>query len=405
MTRRGWAATERTKPYGEWIMAVRHKSVETKYYEDRDRVMNALRNCDRRTFIKLAAATFGAVAAKGLVPPHSFQLIEIANAATAPALGGDFDKQGMAGSPPFRIAYISDAHLYERTLNQRFIRALVKAVDDVNALNPQPDFVLYGGDLAQLGTATQLELGRQILGNLKAPVKMMVGEHDWFLDLGAKWQELFGEPTYSFDWKGVHFIVLQSVYEKDFWTARGMTPAERMQTVAGLDNGIQSRFEVGDPQREWMKTDLAKVPATTPVVVFSHSPLYKYYRNWNFWTEDADEVQAILKPYDRVTVIHGHTHQMLQNQIGNISFYGMLSTAWPWPYAPEGLPTLTVQMNRADPFDQFDGCGDGAFTVRHEGLVDTVYNLWDRNPVTVRAEYLVSRGTTDRPPAPQFPSY
>jgi Icc protein len=83
----------------------------------------------------------------------------------------------------------------------------------------------------------------------------------------------------------------------------------------------------------------------------------------------------------------------------------MLSTAWPWPYAPEGLPPLTVQMNRADPFDQFDGCGDGGFSVRSDGLVDTVYNLWDRNPVTVKAEYLVSGGKIDRPPAPQFPSY
>ncbi len=61
-----------------------------------------------------------------------------------------------------------------------------------------------------------------------------------------------------------------------------------------------------------------------------------------------------------MTVIHGHTHQLLSNRIGNITFHGMLSTAWPWPYAPEGLPKLTVQMNRADPFSQFDGCGDGA---------------------------------------------
>ena len=45
-------------------------------------------------------------------------------------------------------------------------------------------------------------------------------------------------------------------------------------------------------------------------------------------------MQEILRPYQRVTVIHGHTHQMLFNQIRNISFYGMLSTAWPWPYAP-----------------------------------------------------------------------
>src|SRR6266853_1042518 len=209
-------------------MSVRHKSVETKYMDDRDAVLRGLRQLDRRTFLKVLAATTGAVMAKGLIPPHTFQLVEVANAATDKAFGAS----GMLGSPAFTFAYISDAHLYERTLNQRFVRGIVKAVDDVNALDPQPDFVLYGGDLAQLGSPAQLELGKQILGNLKAPVKMMVGEHDWFLDLGDKWQELFGAPTYSFDWKGVHVVVLHSVYEKDFWTTRKMTPAERMQTVA-----------------------------------------------------------------------------------------------------------------------------------------------------------------------------
>src|SRR6476661_7824638 len=161
-----------------------------------------------------------------------------------------------------------------------------------------------------------------------------------------------------------------------------MTPMQRMQTVAGLDNGTQSRFEVGPEGRAWLKSDLAKVDKKTPLIVFSHSPLYKYYRDWNFWTEDADEIQQMLSPFETVTVIHGHTHQLLSNRIGNISFHGMLSTAWPWPYAPSGLPKLTVQMNRADPFNNLDGCGDGRMEVGTSGagLVDKIYNLWDRNP-------------------------
>jgi 3',5'-cyclic AMP phosphodiesterase CpdA len=195
-----------------------------------------------------------------------------------------------------------------------------------------------------------------------------------------------------------------SVNERDFWTQRKMTPAERMGTVAGLDNGTQSRFEVGDEQRSWLKKDLDKVKHDTPILVFSHSPLYKYYRDWNFWTEDADEVQAILKVYNHVTVIHGHTHQLLTNRIGNIHFHGMLSTAWPWPYAPSGLPPLTVQMNRADPFDQFDGCGDGRMVVHADGLIDKIYNLWDRNPVTVKASY-VGSGNQDKPAQTRLVSY
>ena len=126
----------------------------------------------------------------------------------------------------------------------------------------------------------------------------MVGEHDWYLDLGEKWRELFGEPTYSFDHKGVHFVVLNSVVEKDFWTARKLTPMERMKTVAGLDNGVQSPFTVGDEQREWLEDGPGQAARRRRrSIVFSHSPLYKLYKTWNFWTDDADEVQAILKRF------------------------------------------------------------------------------------------------------------
>lgn len=367
------------------------KSVETRYMEERDTLFRKLKGVSRRDFVKLAAMSAGAAMSKGLVTPHSFQLVELAHADEA--------------KPKFSFAYISDAHLYERKVNDRFVRAILRAVDDVNALNPQPDFVLFGGDLAQLGQKGELELGAQILKSVKAPVKMMVGEHDWFLDMGDVWKSLFGPPTYSFDHKGVHFVTLMSVEEKDFWTARGMTPMQRMQTVAGLDNGLQSRFEVGGPGREWLKNDLAKVDAKTPLVVFSHSPLYKYYRDWNFWTDDADEVQQILGKFETVTVIHGHTHQLLSNRIGNISFHGMLSTAWPWPYAPTGLPKLTVQMNRADPFNAADGCGDGHIDVRTSGVVDKIYALWDRNPITVRSSYLTSNGAKDVPPKTKLVSY
>lgn len=278
-------------------------------------------------------------------------------------------------------------------------------MDDVNQLDPPPDFVLYGGDLAQLGQPKELELGAEILKNLKAPVHLMVGEHDWFLDMGEKWRQLFGEPTYSFDHKGVHVVVLNSILEDDFWTARGMTPMERMLTVAGLDNGVQSRFKVGQEQREWLRQDLASLPNETPLMVFSHSPLYKYYRPWNFWTEDADEVQALLERFENVVVVHGHTHQILTNRIGNIHFHGMLATAWPWPYAPEGLPELTVQMNRADPFDPNDGCGDGHCEVHPDGLIDKIYNLWNRNPIEVSRTYMVSKGTEDQPAPPNLASF
>ena len=114
--------------------------------------------------------------------------------------------------------------------------------------------------------------------------------------------------------------MLNSILTYDDWTFNKWPSAEeRMLQMAGLDNPNGSPFMVGEKQRAWLKADLDKVAKTTPVVVFSHSPLQKLYKGWNFWTEDADEVQAILKPFDKVNVIYGHVHQIQYNQIGNIA--------------------------------------------------------------------------------------
>ena len=93
-------------------------------------------------------------------------------------------------------------------------------------------------------------------------------------------------------------------------------------------------------------------------------------------------MQAILKPFDHVTVIHGHTHQLLTNRIGNIHFHGMLSTAWPWPYAPRGA----AAADRADEpprsvRSRTTAAATAGASCTADGLVDKVYNLWNRNPV------------------------
>jgi 3',5'-cyclic AMP phosphodiesterase CpdA len=332
-----------------------------------------------------------AALASGKILPHSFQPVEV--------VGGE------SPAVSFTFAYLSDTHLYERKLNRRFVRAALKAIDDINSLHPQPDFVVFGGDLAQLGQSGELAEGAELLKTLRPKLYMTVGEHDWYFDLGDAWRKHFGKDVYSFDHKGVHFVVLNSVLVEDYWTSPGMNPMERMLAMAQLDNGDGRPFQVGAEQREWLEKDLAGVSKETPLIVFSHSPLYKIYRRWNFWTDDAEEVQKILAPFRSVSVVHGHTHQMISHKAGNIHFHGMLSTAWPWPYAPAGLPKLTVRMNRADPFDEFDGCGDGRVDVLAGGQVDKHYNLWSRNPIRVSARYLDSDGAADRPPRETDPNY
>jgi len=284
----------------------------------------------------------------------------------------------------FTFAYISDAHI-QQIKGSRFVRnwdrGLIRAVAETNLLNPKPDFVMFGGDLAQLGSMPELDHGAEIMSALKYKTRYVMGEHDYYLDLGAYWEKLFGPQYYSFDHKGVHFVVLNSIRTYDDWThKRWPTAEQRMLEMAGLDNPNGSPFMVGDEQRQWLKKDLAKIPRTTPIVVFSHSPLQKIYKGWNFWTEDAEPVQALLKPFNKVSVIYGHVHQIQYNQIGNISFHSVMATAWPWPYpqayaqAEQYLPKLTVPMNRADPFFERDATGWQFINVA-SGHVDLNYLL------------------------------
>ena len=159
-------------------------------------------------------------------------------------------------------------------------------------------------------------------------------------------------------------MVLNSVLTTDEWTYRRWpTPQQRMLEMAGLDNPNGSPFMVGEKQRDWLRQDLEKQSKDTPIIVFSHSPIQKIYKGWNFWTDDAEEVQALLKPFQKVTVIYGHVHQIQYNQIGNITFHSVMATAWPWPYpqsyaqAQHQMPKIVVPMNRGDPFQERDATG------------------------------------------------
>ena len=87
-----------------------------------------------------------------------------------------------------------------------------------------------------------------------------MGEHDYYLDLGEYWSKLFGPQYYSFDHKGVHFVVLNSILTFDEWTFNRWPSAEqRMLEMAGLDNPNGSPFMVGEKQRAWLAADLDKV--------------------------------------------------------------------------------------------------------------------------------------------------
>lgn len=284
----------------------------------------------------------------------------------------------------FTFAYISDSHITHIKGNnfvRNWDRGLIRAIAEANLLTPRPDFTMYGGDLAQLGTKEEIDHGLELMAAVKGDVHYVMGEHDYYVDLGEYWESKLGPQWYSFDHKGVHFVVLNSILTYDKWTHKNWENGmARMLQMARLDNPNGSPFMVGEKQREWLKKDLRGVDKTTPIIVFSHSPIQKIYKGWNFWTDDAEEVQAILQPFNKVTVLYGHVHQIQYNQIGNISFSSAMATAWPWPYPStysqqaSYLPKMTIEMNRADPFQERDATG-WQFIDVNSGRVDVNYTL------------------------------
>jgi 3',5'-cyclic-AMP phosphodiesterase len=336
----------------------------------------------RRNFLRLsvvAAAAAGATA-HGILPLLERSLGQ-AQAATA--------------ADSFNFAWISDTHLYPRQLNTRFIDKFKRAIEGVTTMKAKPDFLIFGGDLAQLGDPVELALGEELLSAVKVKKYFIPGEHDWYLDMGKTWNDKFGSSPWTFDHKGVRMIGLNTVGQAaDYWSAKKMSPEERMGHMATLDGSVAGAWSgLGREQRDWLSKTLSDWPKDKPVIIFSHNPLYEYYPNWNFWLRDWREVKEILTPFKNVTNVHGHTHQVLYNEIGNMRSIGMLATSWPWPYAPEGVPQLTVPMVRADPGDHFDGVGWSQLAMKG-GKVENTYMMW-RKESDVFAKTAVDSGTGD----------
>ena len=214
----------------------------------------------------------------------------------------------------FTFVQISDSHIgFHQPPNGDPGATLKLAVDAVNVLPVQPQFVIHTGDVTHLSKPEQFDAAKQILGTLRAPLITIPGEHDVIGSDGMKAyfanfsRKDAPQGWYSFDMGGVHFVSIVNVFN-----------FEKM----GL---------IGSEQLEWIRTDLAAQKTTTPIVVFGHVPLYTVYEPWGWMTEDGTKVIAMLQRFDNVTVLNGHIHQILEHTEGKIRFRTAAGTAYPQP--------------------------------------------------------------------------
>lgn len=179
----------------------------------------------------------------------------------------------------------------------------------------RPDFVLTVGDMIQGYTDDTITIKDEweeylkLLEPFNRPIYFAPGNHD-IGDSTAR--ELFkryvGEPYYSFDIRGVHFIA--------------------------LDNSLfDSVDEFTGEQIDWLVDDLSRNERAAYTVVFFHKP---------FWIHaiakgGPDTLHSLFAKYGVDAVFTGHYHSYFSGEFDGVKYTGVGSSGgYLWP-GPTGL--------------------------------------------------------------------
>ncbi len=232
----------------------------------------------------------------------------------------------------FTFLQMSDSHIgFDKAANPDALGTLREAVAKVKAMPTKPAFIIHTGDITHLSKPAEFDNADKVFGETGVQMHWVPGEHDIIdEDRGKAYLDRYGKGSkgagwYSFDDHGVHFIGLVNVVD-----LKG----------GGLGN-------LGAEQLAWLEADLKGKSNSTPIVVFSHIPLYVLYKEWGWGTEDGQRALDMLKRFGSVTVLNGHIHQLAQKVEGNMTFHTALSTAFPQP-APGSAPSPGPMVVPAD---------------------------------------------------------
>jgi 3',5'-cyclic AMP phosphodiesterase CpdA len=230
------------------------------------------------------------------------------------AKGDDQERSAQVGLPLF--LQISDTHIgFNKEANPDVVGTLTKTIALVNAMPRKPALVIHTGDITHLSKASEFDTAAQLMSQLNVTeLHTTPGEHDVADANVTEYFSRFGKASqdkgyYSFDHQGVHFISLINV-------------------LNFKPNGLAN---LGTEQLEWLEKDLRGRSASTPIVVFTHMPMWTIYEPWGWGTQDADQAMSYLRRFGSVTVLNGHIHQIVQKVEGNITFHTARSTAYPQP--------------------------------------------------------------------------
>jgi 3',5'-cyclic AMP phosphodiesterase CpdA len=251
---------------------------------------------------------------------------------------------------------VSDTHwgFNNPKINPDFAGTLKKGIAEINSLEGAPDFLIFTGDETHItndesARPQRMTQFKDMIADLDVKtIRFIPGEHDASLDNAKDYTEFFGETHYTFEVKGVHFIVLDNVTNPD--------------------------GSLGEGQLSWLSGVLGGLDTAAPLIVFAHRPLMDVYPSWGWRTKDGAQAMALLKPFSNVTLFYGHIHQEREDAQEGFTQHAAQGMMFPLP-----KPGSTDKPNPLpwDPAHPYRGLGfrtvvldlkTGQFTIREYGI-------------------------------------
>jgi 3',5'-cyclic AMP phosphodiesterase CpdA len=214
------------------------------------------------------------------------------------------------------IVQISDPHIVEEDrLIYRSVDAnegLRKAVAKINAMSPQPDYVVCTGDLTNRGRASQYEVFGNIVGELKAPLLVIPGNHDDTACLARTLPDLWSAQT-----SRLGFI-------QDHASDQGKT---RLILLNSMIDG-EHHGDIDEERQDWLRAQLESAPGHA--LIFLHHPPFET----GIWWMDAignsggSILEDLLSEFDNVRgVFAGHIHRPVSRSFAGTLCWVAPSTA------------------------------------------------------------------------------
>lgn len=195
----------------------------------------------------------------------------------------------MALSEKFSFIAINDLHYSSQACRPWF----VEVVRQMKASAPDAHFCLLGGDLADNGTAAQLESVRAIFRELAMPVYPVVGNHDYVSGMDrAAYEKYFpGRINYNF----LH----------DGWQVLGLDSSQ----------GTLSRDTmVSDATLHWLDENVPKLDPRKPTIVCTHFPMGRFVAAR---PRNADELLRRCLQLNVRAIFNGHFHGYTLRQVND----------------------------------------------------------------------------------------